>query len=156
MLNTDGSVQREYTPVSAEDLRKATLLIKAAIGWDQQRGDSVTVEHLQFDRMRQFQQEDAMLRREAELLHTLPGGGGSGGVVVRGSRLLVLGAAPPVARRAALRHASGTLERRRARRLDGFARRHAKQDTDAAERGQIGARASADAARALRTWLAEK
>jgi flagellar M-ring protein FliF len=72
VLNADGSVQRRYMPVSAEDLRKATLLIQDAIGWDQLRGDSVTVEHLQFDRMRQFQQEDAMLRREAELLRMLP------------------------------------------------------------------------------------
>ena len=157
VLSADGSVQREYTPVPAEDLRKATLLIQDAIGWDQQRGDSVTVEHLQFDRMRQFQQEDALLRREAELLRTLP-------LVAAGAAALILTAVGC--------WVWGRRRRSRAARRPGI---HPARLSAAARGGWVGSPANlrskaqmqqnaarlarerpADAARALRTWLVEK
>ena len=103
-MNSDGSVRRTYVPVSGEELRKATLLVQDAIGWDGRRGDSVTVEHLRFDRTGQFEQEDALLRREAWLLSMLPR-------VAAGAGLLLLLALASVVR--------GQRRRRRADRAAG-------------------------------------
>jgi flagellar M-ring protein FliF len=70
-INPDGSIKREYVPVSAEDLRKAEALIRDAVGYNRDRGDSVTVEHLQFDRSSQFGREDAELRRQRQVRTTV-------------------------------------------------------------------------------------
>lgn len=157
VLSADGGVQREYTPVPAEDLRKATLLIQDAIGWDQQRGDSVTVEHLQFDRMRQFQQEDALLRREAELLRTLP-------LVAAGAAALILTAVGCWVwgrrRRSRAAQRPGTHPARLSAAARGGwvaspanLRSKAQMQQNAA---RLARERPADAARALRTWLVGK
>ena len=70
-LNPDGSIKREYTPVSDEDLRKAEALIKDSIGYDRDRGDSVTVEHISFDRSVQFAAEDEEFRLQRQLRTTI-------------------------------------------------------------------------------------
>ena len=70
-VNPDGSIMREYTPVSEEDLRKAEALIKDAVGYDRDRGDSVTVEHIPFDRTGQFATEDEELRHQRQLRTTI-------------------------------------------------------------------------------------
>ena len=156
LLSADGSVQREYTPVSTDDLRKATLLIQDAIGWDRQRGDSVTVEHLQFDRMRQFQQEDAVLRREAELLRMLP-------LAAAGAAALLMTAVGSWLwgrrrrSRAAQRSGAHTARLSAAARVGGAAspanlRNKAQMQQNAA---RLARERPADAARALRTWLVE-
>lgn len=70
-LNPDGSTKREYTPVSDEDLSKAEALIKDSIGYDRDRGDSVTVEHISFDRSVQFAAEDEEFRLQRQLRTTI-------------------------------------------------------------------------------------
>lgn len=70
-LNPDGSIKREYTPVSDEDLSKAEALIKDSIGYDRDRGDSVTVEHISFDRSVQFAAEDEEFRLQRQLRTTI-------------------------------------------------------------------------------------
>ncbi len=70
-LNPDGSIKREYTPVSDEDLSKAEALIKDAIGYNRDRGDSVTVEHIPFDRGGQFGSEDEEFRRQRQTRTTI-------------------------------------------------------------------------------------
>jgi flagellar M-ring protein FliF len=70
-LNPDGSIKREYTPVSDEDLKKAEALIEDAIGYDRDRGDSVTVEHIPFDRSDQFGIEDEEFRRQRQIRTTI-------------------------------------------------------------------------------------
>jgi flagellar M-ring protein FliF len=70
-LNPDGSIKREYTPVSDEDLSKAEALIKDAIGYNRDRGDSVTVEHIPFDRGDQFGVEDEEFRRQRQTRTTI-------------------------------------------------------------------------------------
>jgi flagellar M-ring protein FliF len=70
-VNLDGSIKREYTPVSESDLKKAEALIRDAVGYNRDRGDSVTVEQLQFDRNRQFREEDQALRHERQLRTTI-------------------------------------------------------------------------------------
>jgi hypothetical protein len=55
----DGSIEREYPPVSEVQLRAATLLIKNAIGYNSARGDSITVMNIPFDRTEEHKAEDA-------------------------------------------------------------------------------------------------
>jgi flagellar M-ring protein FliF len=66
----DGSIEREYTPVTAEDLRAAQALIQGAIGYNAGRGDSVTVQNIRFDRTRQFAEEDAAYFRQQQIRTT--------------------------------------------------------------------------------------
>lgn len=68
---TNGSLEREYTPVSTDDLRAATDLIQNAIGYSASRGDSVTVQSIPIDRSRQFAEEDAQLLKEKRLQFVL-------------------------------------------------------------------------------------
>ena len=154
-LNQDGSVRRAYTPVSGDQLRKATLLVQDAIGWDRQRGDSVTVEHLQFDRSSQFEQEDVLLRREAWLLSMLP-------VAAAAAALLVLLALFVVLRRRqrrrrAERAAGGTARLSSATRVFGTGGAGGLADQEQMRRSaeHLARRRPQDAARALRRWLVE-
>ena len=71
LINPDGSIEREYVAVAEEDLAKAEALIEDAVGYSRDRGDSVTVEHIQFDRSSQFITEDAEVRRQRQLRLTL-------------------------------------------------------------------------------------
>ncbi|MBN2509635.1 MAG: flagellar M-ring protein FliF [Spirochaetales bacterium] len=70
-LDETGSINRTYTPVSDEDLTKARNLVRDAIGYSERRGDSVTVEHLQFDRSSQFAKEDEEYRKRLRLQQTI-------------------------------------------------------------------------------------
>ena len=71
VMLTDGSIEREYVPVPPEDLRSTTVLIQNAIGYNQSRGDAVTVENIRFDRTRQFAEEDAAYFRSKQFQFTL-------------------------------------------------------------------------------------
>jgi len=53
-----GGIDREYVGIGAEELMQAEALIKDAIGYDRDRGDSVTVQNIRFDRSAQFKGED--------------------------------------------------------------------------------------------------
>ncbi|MCL2704669.1 MAG: flagellar M-ring protein FliF [Spirochaetaceae bacterium] len=61
-LNRDGSIVRNYTPVSDADIQKAKTLLEHAVGYNRIRGDSVTVQSLQFDRTKEHQLEDEKFR----------------------------------------------------------------------------------------------
>jgi flagellar M-ring protein FliF len=67
VLNPDGSIAREYNPVSEEELEKAEELVKDAVGFDQNRNDSVTVRHIQFDRTAEHDEEDEVFRRRQQI-----------------------------------------------------------------------------------------
>ena len=71
VINPDGSIKREYEPVSDVDLAKAVSLIRDAIGYSRDRSDSVTVEHLQFDKSAQFADEDSQFRKQIQLRRTV-------------------------------------------------------------------------------------
>ncbi|MCL1817652.1 MAG: flagellar M-ring protein FliF, partial [Spirochaetaceae bacterium] len=62
ILNVDGSIEREYIPVSDEEIAKAASLVRDAVGFSRERGDSVTVQHIVFSRIAQFEKEDAEYR----------------------------------------------------------------------------------------------
>ncbi len=66
-----GEIQREYHEVSAEDLAKAERLIQNAIGYNRNRGDSVTIENIRFDRTVQFEEEDALELRKSQTQRTI-------------------------------------------------------------------------------------
>ncbi|MDR2900250.1 MAG: flagellar M-ring protein FliF [Treponema sp.] len=55
----NNSIEREYIPIPADILANTQLLIQDAIGYNQIRGDSVSVQNIPFDRTREFAEEDA-------------------------------------------------------------------------------------------------
>ncbi|MFW6344086.1 MAG: flagellar M-ring protein FliF C-terminal domain-containing protein, partial [Sediminispirochaetaceae bacterium] len=58
-------------PVSDEELAKAETLIEHAVGYNSDRGDSVTVQHFQFDRSSQFQEENDKYRQQRRIQQIL-------------------------------------------------------------------------------------
>ena len=66
-----GSIKRLYTPVSDEDLGKALTLVQHAVGYSTARGDTVTVQHIPFDRSDEFKSEDAEYRRQQQIQQTM-------------------------------------------------------------------------------------
>jgi flagellar M-ring protein FliF len=64
MLNPDGSIQREYVPVTPEDLAKTKALVQAAVGYNRDRGDLVEIQTVPFDHTAQFAREDAVFRNK--------------------------------------------------------------------------------------------
>lgn len=70
-LSNTGGYEREYTPISEEDLAQVTKLVQGAIGYDAQRGDSVTVTNVQFDRTEEFRMEDAAFIKAQQTKRTI-------------------------------------------------------------------------------------
>jgi flagellar M-ring protein FliF len=67
----DGTIEREYTPVPAEQLRAAQVLVQNAVGYNSGRGDSVTVQNIPYDRTLQFAGEDAAYFRKKQIQTTV-------------------------------------------------------------------------------------
>ncbi len=67
LFNPDGSLQREYIAVSDEEIATATKIIEGAVGYKRERGDIVTVEHMQFDKTAMFLVEDEQYRGQRAL-----------------------------------------------------------------------------------------
>jgi len=68
---SDGSIEREYTPIPEEDLRRTETLIRNAIGYNSARGDSVSVTNIPFDRTEEFRLEDAAYFRQKQIQNTI-------------------------------------------------------------------------------------
>jgi flagellar M-ring protein FliF len=71
ILKPDGSIDREYVPVTDEELRSAIKLVQDAVGFDRGRGDSVSVSHLQFDHSTEQDAENSQFRRQIQLRRTV-------------------------------------------------------------------------------------
>jgi flagellar M-ring protein FliF len=71
VIKTDGSIDREYIPIAGEELRNAQALVQDSIGFNRIRGDSVTVQNIQFDRTKQFSDEDMAFIRAKQFQQTL-------------------------------------------------------------------------------------
>ncbi len=67
----NGSVDREYVPIDKEVLSNAQKLVQDAIGYNRSRGDSVSVQNIQFDRSAQFEAEDAAFLRAQQTRRTI-------------------------------------------------------------------------------------
>jgi flagellar M-ring protein FliF len=70
-IATTGTLEREYIPVSDDDLKKAVALLQNAIGYNAARGDSVTVQSIPIDRNKQFADEDAALQKQQQMQLTM-------------------------------------------------------------------------------------
>ncbi|MBI9105129.1 MAG: flagellar M-ring protein FliF [Spirochaetales bacterium] len=66
-ITPEGSIEREYRSIDDESLRKAQNLIEHSVGYNSLRGDSVSVQHLAFDRTAQFEFEDQKYRNQKRL-----------------------------------------------------------------------------------------
>ena len=77
LIIKDGQIEREYIPISDEDLQKATQAVQDAIGYNALRKDSVSVLNIQFDRMAEFEKEDdayfRAIQRRLIILFSLAG-----------------------------------------------------------------------------------
>ena len=80
----DGSIEREYTPIPDDQLRKTTELVQGAVGYNPARGDLVTVRNIPFDRIQEFKEEDAAYFRQKQLQTTII-------VILSGLTLLLVG-----------------------------------------------------------------
>ena len=73
----NGVIEREYKPLSAEEIKQAEKIIKDAIGFDASRKDSVSVVNVKVDRTSQFELEDKeyfkALQRQTIFLLSLAG-----------------------------------------------------------------------------------
>jgi flagellar biosynthesis/type III secretory pathway M-ring protein FliF/YscJ len=68
------TIEREYTPVPAKDLRFAEALIRdviGAIGYNSARGDTITVHNIPFDRLKEFSEEDEAYFRQKQIQMTV-------------------------------------------------------------------------------------
>ena len=71
VLLPNNRIDRVYTPVSPETLAEATALVQDAIGYNELRGDSVTVRNIRFDRTAQHQAEDSEYIRAQQTRQTI-------------------------------------------------------------------------------------
>jgi len=67
----DGTIEREYTPITPDVLRYADDLVRDAIGYNSARGDSVTVRNIPFDRTAEFKAEDDAYFKKQQLQTTI-------------------------------------------------------------------------------------
>ncbi len=67
IVQPDGSIAREYIPIDEQNLETAEDLVRHAVGFQEARGDSVTVRNVQFDRSDIFAEEDAEYRRRRQI-----------------------------------------------------------------------------------------
>ncbi len=58
VINPNGTISRKYIPVEPAVLASATRIVENAVGFNKNRGDSVTVQNIQYDRSAQFAEED--------------------------------------------------------------------------------------------------
>jgi len=70
-VSPDNSIQREYIPIPDDELKKAQALVQDAVGFNKNRGDSVTVQNIQFDRTKQFSDEDSAFLRQKQFQTSL-------------------------------------------------------------------------------------
>ena len=109
-ITPEGSIERTYKGVEDEDLDKARTLIEHSIGYDALRGDSVTVQHLAFDRTAQFELEDQKYRNQKRMQQAII--------------YSIIGIGIIIAAFIIFRFISRELERRRRLREEELARQH--------------------------------
>ena len=165
-VEKNGSIKRSYTPVPDDQLKKAKTLVEHAIGFDRKRGDSVSVETLQFDRSAQFRAEDEKFKAQQRMQQTII--------------FSIIGVAVLIVAFIIFRIISREMERRRRLREEELARQHQmmreaalksaeEEEMDVAmsveERARMEMQENAinmarehpeDVAQLIRTWLVEE
>lgn len=67
----DGKIKREYKPIEEEELKKITTLVQGAIGYDEKKGDVVTVTNIGVDHSAEHEKEDAAERARRQRNKTI-------------------------------------------------------------------------------------
>ncbi len=71
IISPNGQIQRNYIPLTDDEILEVEALIQGAVGYDRIRGDSVVVRNVQFDRTLQFAEEDAEFLRQEQTRRTI-------------------------------------------------------------------------------------
>lgn len=166
LISPEGSMERLYVPVSDGDLKISRDLVATAVGYDQGRGDEVTVSHIPFDRTSEHDAEDAEYRRAQQIQQTV--------------LFVLIGLAIFVVAAVIFRIVSKEMERRRRLREEELSRQHQAMreaalrsaeeegidvEMSVQERARIEMQENAinmarehpeDVAQLIRTWLAEE
>jgi len=71
IITPDNTIEREYTEISPEEIRRVEGLIRDAIGYSSARGDSVTVHNIKIDRSAQFKAEDDAYFKQKQMQLTI-------------------------------------------------------------------------------------
>ncbi|RKY03739.1 MAG: flagellar M-ring protein FliF [Spirochaetes bacterium] len=71
VLTSEGGIKREYVPRSPDEIKKYEEIVKGAIGYDPRRHDIVVVKNIKFDRTKEFELEDAYLKKREQMRKTL-------------------------------------------------------------------------------------
>ncbi|MCL2809381.1 MAG: flagellar M-ring protein FliF [Treponema sp.] len=71
VVGPDGTIERDYTPISEDIRRYAEDLIKGAIGYNPARGDFVVVTNIPIDRTVEHRDEDAAYFRQKQVQTTI-------------------------------------------------------------------------------------
>ena len=162
----DGTIERAYTPMSADELQGAEALVQGAVGFDAARGDLITVHNIPFDRKSEFVAEDAAFFQKEQVQRTVL-------IFLAGLGLLLLGfiAVRVVSREMERRKRLAEEERaRREQALRESAMAEAEQDgmdvsISVEDRGRMELMESVvnlakehpeDCAQLIRTWLSEE
>lgn len=67
----DGSLEREYIPITDAELAKVTEYVRAAVGYNRNRGDMVTVTNIPFDHSIEFAEFDAAYIKKLQTRKTI-------------------------------------------------------------------------------------
>jgi flagellar M-ring protein FliF len=71
VLTEEGGIKRVYIPRTPEEIRSYEDIVKGAIGYNPMRRDTVVVKNIQFDRVKEFEAEDAYIKRREQVRKTL-------------------------------------------------------------------------------------
>lgn len=71
IITEEGGIKREYIPRTSGEMRSYEEIVKGAIGYNPVRKDKVVVQNIQFDRTKEFELEDAYLKRREQMRKTL-------------------------------------------------------------------------------------
>ena len=67
----DGSLVREYTPISSEDLDKIQKYVEAAVGYSRNRNDMVTISNIPIDHTQEFREFDEAYFKKLQTRRTI-------------------------------------------------------------------------------------
>ncbi len=70
-VSSSGGYEREYKEISAEELEQVRELVRNAVGYNRERGDSVTVTNIKFDRTEEFRAEDLRFIKSQQTRRTV-------------------------------------------------------------------------------------
>ncbi len=71
VITEDGGIKRDYFERTPEELKSFEEIVQGSIGFNAARKDTVVVQNIQFDRTKEFELEDAYLKKREQMKKTL-------------------------------------------------------------------------------------